>query len=145
MIRLKRAYEPPSRADGHRVLVERLWPRGLRKEDAHLDAWLKDLAPTDALRKWFGHEPSRFREFRERYTKELQAEATQELLTSLAQRARRHTVTLVYSAHDEQHNNAVVLAQELQRRLDRGPPREGPSANRVRRRRDGPSRSRLSS
>lgn len=119
MIRLKRAYEPRSGSDGHRVLVERLWPRGLRKEDAHLDAWLKDLAPTAGLRRWFGHDPRRFQEFSERYERELSAEPAQALLDSLARRAMRQTVTLVYAAHDEDHNNAVVLANELERRLVR--------------------------
>jgi uncharacterized protein YeaO (DUF488 family) len=116
MVRLKRAYEPSSRADGYRVLVERLWPRGLKKQDAHFDAWLKDVAPSDALRKWFGHDPSRFGEFRERYRKELRAEPAQDALDARARRADKATVTLVYAAHDETHNSAVVLAKELERR-----------------------------
>jgi uncharacterized protein YeaO (DUF488 family) len=119
MIRLKRAYEPEAPSDGYRVLVERLWPRGVRKEDAHLDEWLKAIAPSDALRKWFGHEPSRWDEFQQRYERELHAEAAEELLERLARRAKSGTVTLVYSAHDQEHNNAVVLAQELRRRLGR--------------------------
>ncbi len=119
MVRLKRAYEPESPSDGYRVLVERLWPRGVRKEDAHLDEWLKAIAPSDALRKWFGHDPSRWHEFQERYQRELHAKAAEELLDRLARRAKRGTVTLVYSAHDQDHNNAVVLAHELQRRLGR--------------------------
>lgn len=118
MIRLKRAYEPAMASDGYRVLVDRLWPRGLRKEDAHLDEWLKDLSPSVALRKWFGHDPNRFREFRERYKRELHAApAANELLDALANRAAHATLTLVYSAHDEEHSNAVVLADELQRRI----------------------------
>lgn len=117
MVRLKRAYEAPEASDGHRVLVERLWPRGLRKEDAHLDRWLKELAPSDALRKWFGHDPARFREFRKRYERELQSPDTQVLLEDLAHRAARETVTLIYSAHDTEHNNAIVLADELDRRM----------------------------
>src|SRR5689334_2250700 len=121
-IQLKRAYEPPSRSDGERVLVERLWPRGLRKADAHLDEWLKDVAPSTELRRWFGHDPSRFAEFRERYLRELRAEPARTALDDLARRATRGTLTLVYSAHDEVHNNAVVLARELERRLARKRP-----------------------
>ena len=118
-IHLKRAYEPPSRSDGERVLVERLWPRGLRKADAHLAEWLKDVAPSAELRRWFGHEPSKFPEFRERYRRELRTEPARTALGELAQRAARGKVTLVYSAHDEVHNNAVVLARELEQRIAR--------------------------
>lgn len=116
MVLLKRAYEPAAESDGYRVLVDRLWPRGLRKEDAHLDDWRKDLAPSDGLRKWFGHEPDRFREFRERYKRELRGAAAREQLDELTRRAARGTVTLIYSAHDQEHNNAAVLQDELQRR-----------------------------
>ncbi|HEU4726544.1 MAG TPA: DUF488 family protein [Kofleriaceae bacterium] len=119
MIRLKRAYEPPARSDGHRVLVDRLWPRGLRKADARIDEWLKDVAPSHELRRWFGHEPGRFPEFRERYLRELRSDAARAALAELARRAARRTVTLVYSAHDEVHNNAVVLARQLERRIAR--------------------------
>lgn len=119
MIQLKRAYEPSSRSDGYRVLVERLWPRGLRKADAHLDEWLKDIAPSNELRRWFGHEPGRFPEFRDRYRRELHSEPARTALAELARRAARGTVTLIYAAHDEVHNNAVVLEQELRRRLAR--------------------------
>lgn len=119
MIHLKRAYEPAAAADGYRVLVERLWPRGLRKVNAHIDEWLKDVAPSHALRRWFGHEPSRFSEFRERYRRELRTEPARTVLTALANRAARGTVTLIYSAHDEAHNNAVVLGREIERRLAR--------------------------
>jgi uncharacterized protein YeaO (DUF488 family) len=119
MIHLKRAYEPSRASDGYRVLVERLWPRGLRKADAHVDEWLKDIAPSDELRRWFGHDPSRFSEFCERYKRELRVEPARTALSGLAKRARRETVTLVYSAHDEVHNNAVVLARELERRIAR--------------------------
>ena len=129
MIRLKRAYEPAAASDGYRVLVDRLWPRGLRKADAHLDEWRKDVAPSDELRRWFGHEPSRFREFRERYQRELRSETARAALTELARRAARHTVTLVYSAHDERHNNAVVLARELEHRRAR--PRTQPARPRA--------------
>src|SRR5262249_44964619 len=83
MIHLKRAYDPPTKNDGYRVLVDRLWPRGVPKRSAHIDAWLKDVAPSDALRRWFGHEPSRFAEFRARYKRELHAEPAQTALTEL--------------------------------------------------------------
>ncbi|MGE0871416.1 MAG: DUF488 domain-containing protein [Kofleriaceae bacterium] len=119
MIQLKRAYEPASRSDGHRVLVERLWPRGLRKEDAQLDEWLKEVAPSHELRRWFGHEPSRFMEFCERYKRELRSGAARTALAELVRRAARQRVTLVYSAHDELHNNAVALARMIRRRLSR--------------------------
>jgi uncharacterized protein YeaO (DUF488 family) len=119
MIKLKRAYEPAKETDGYRVLVERLWPRGLRKVDAHLDEWLKDLAPSHELRRWYGHEPSRFGEFRARYRRELHSEPARTALAALARRGARGRVTLVYSAHDEARNNAVVLAQELERRIAR--------------------------
>jgi uncharacterized protein YeaO (DUF488 family) len=119
MIRLKRAYEEATARDGERVLVDRLWPRGLTKANAHVDEWRRDVAPSDGLRRWFGHDPGRFREFRARYRRELHHGAAREAVTELAQRARRGTVTLVYSAHDEVHNNAAVLAQELKRRLGR--------------------------
>jgi uncharacterized protein YeaO (DUF488 family) len=129
MIRLKRAYEPAEASDGHRVLVERLWPRGLRKANAHLDEWLKDVAPSHELRRWFAHDPSRFSEFRERYKRELRAEPARTALAGLAKRAARGTVTLVYSAHDEAHNNAVVLARALDQRRARKP---GKPAHRAR-------------
>jgi uncharacterized protein YeaO (DUF488 family) len=128
MIQLKRAYEPASRSDGYRVLVERLWPRGLRKADAHLDEWLKDAAPSHELRRWFGHDPSRFIEFCERYKRELRSEAARAALAELARRAAHQPVTLVYSAHDELHNNAVVLARVLQRRLARSQARRAQHA-----------------
>ena len=130
MIKLKRAYEPVADDDGYRVLVERLWPRGLRKDDAHFDAWLKDVAPSDALRKWFGHDPDRFTEFRERYKRELRNSSAQDALDELTRRAARQRVTLVYSAHDEEHNNAIILADELRHRL-RGPARARRHSKRV--------------
>lgn len=117
MVRLKRAYEPAEPEDGRRVLVERLWPRGLRKEQAHFDDWLKDIAPSDSLRKWFHHDPSRWGEFEQRYARELESEAARAALDDLARRAASETVTLVYSAHDEEHNNAVVLRSIIERRL----------------------------
>lgn len=117
MVRIKRAYEPSVRSDGHRVLVERLWPRGVRKDDAHLDGWLKEIAPSDALRRWYGHDPARFPEFRRRYEQELRSADAKEILDELVQRAAREPVTLIYAAHDEEHNSAVVLAGVIERRL----------------------------
>ncbi len=108
-IRLKRAYEAASQDDGYRVLVDRLWPRGVSKKELRIDAWEKELAPSDGLRKWFGHEPGRFREFAERYEKELPAH--KDALERLRAQKR---VTLVYAAKDTQHNNAVVLARVLE-------------------------------
>jgi len=113
MIEIKRAYEQPARKDGYRVLVDRLWPRGVKKEALRLDAWAKDLAPSSELRRWFGHDPSRFREFARRYTAELRAEPARALLTELARRAASGTVTLVYGARDEEHNGAVVLREVI--------------------------------
>ena len=116
-IRLKRAYEPASPSDGYRVLTDRLWPRGLSKKRAKLDEWEKELPPSTELRTWFGHEPIRFPEFRRRYMIELRLHRTR--LTELRRRAREGTLTLVYSAHDTEHNDAVVLAEVLRRGLPR--------------------------
>lgn len=115
-IRLRRAYEPASPEDGVRVLVDRLWPRGLRKVDAAVDRWMKDIAPSTELRKWFGHDPERWQEFRRRYDRELQQHAT--AIDELRELARHHTVTLVFSAHDEEHNDAVALREVLLQPLD---------------------------
>ena len=114
-VRLKRAYEPASAGDGYRVLVDRLWPRGVSRKKAELDEWEKELAPSSKLREWFGHEPDRFSEFRRRYIDELRANRSR--LTELRRRARYGTLTLVYSAHDSEHNDAVVLAEVLRRGL----------------------------
>jgi uncharacterized protein YeaO (DUF488 family) len=114
-VRLKRAYEPASDEDGYRVLVDRLWPRGVPKKQAELDDWEKELAPSSKLRAWFGHEPGRFPEFRRRYIDELRANRAR--LRELRRRARIGTLTLVYSAHDSEHNDAVVLAEVLRRGL----------------------------
>lgn len=110
-VRLKRAYEPPAATDGVRVLVDRLWPRGLRKAEAAIDRWLKELAPSSELRRWFGHDPGRWDEFRRRYRSELSAHA--DLLNELRATARAGPLTLVYAARDEQHNDAVVLRDVL--------------------------------
>jgi uncharacterized protein YeaO (DUF488 family) len=123
-IRLKRAYEPASATDGYRVLIDRLWPRGVSRRQAKLDDWQKELAPSSELRRWFGHEPSRFQEFRRRYIEELRSERPR--LSALRRRARDGTLTLVYAAQDEQHNDAVVLAEILRRGL----PRQGTTSPR---------------
>lgn len=112
-IRLKRAYEAPSADDGVRVLVDRLWPRGLRKAEARIDRWMKDLAPSTELRKWFGHDPARWEEFRRRYRAELAGKAA--LMDTLRALAREQPVTLIFAARDEGHNEAVVLRDELAR------------------------------
>ena len=117
MVRIKRAYEPASRGDGYRVLVDRLWPRGMAKDALPLDLWAKDVAPTTALRRWFGHDPARFREFARRYHVELRAERARAVLEALAARAARGTVTLVYGARDEEHNGAVVLRDAIEDEL----------------------------
>jgi uncharacterized protein YeaO (DUF488 family) len=114
-VRLKRAYEPAAASDGYRVLIDRLWPRGVSRESAALDEWGPDLAPSAALRRWFGHEPSRFEEFRRRYIDQLRSKRPR--LTELRRRAREGTLTLVYSARDTEHNDAVVLAEVLRRGL----------------------------
>lgn len=119
-VHLKRAYEPRDRKDGLRVLVDRLWPRGVSKAEAGIDEWLKDLAPSTDLRKWFGHDPARWDEFRRRYAKEIHGHA--EMLAHLRALAREGPVTLVYSAHDELQNDAVVLRDVL---LGRGSHRTG--------------------
>ena len=116
-IRLKRAYEPAGPDDGYRVLIDRLWPRGLSIRQAKLDDWQSAVAPSTSLRQWFGHKPDRFEEFRRRYIEELRNERP--ALTALRQRARKRTVTLIYSAHDAEHNDAVVLAEVLRRGLPR--------------------------
>lgn len=113
-IRLKRVYEPPAPGDGVRVLVDRLWPRGLRKADAAIDRWPKELAPSTELRRWFGHEPSRWAEFQKRYRHELAGRT--DLLGELRTLARGRTVTLLFAAHDEAHNQAVVLRDLLRAR-----------------------------
>jgi uncharacterized protein YeaO (DUF488 family) len=114
-VRLKRAYEPAGVEDGYRVLIDRLWPRGVSREKAKLDAWERELAPGTELRRWFGHDPARFEEFRRRYVEELQNERPR--LAALRRRAREGTLTLVYAAHDEENNDAVVLAEVLRRGL----------------------------
>jgi uncharacterized protein YeaO (DUF488 family) len=119
-VRLKRVYEPAASEDGYRVLIDRLWPRGVSRERAQLDEWERELPPSSELRQWFGHEPSRFEEFRRCYIEELRYERPR--IARLRRRARDGTLTLVYSARDTEHNDAVVLAEVLRRGL----PESGP-------------------
>jgi uncharacterized protein YeaO (DUF488 family) len=117
-IRLKRAYDSASPGDGARILIDRLWPRGVRKADAAIDVWAKDIAPSTALRRWFGHDPARWHEFRRRYSEEIHRRRNRlDELRTLAQKGR---ITLVFAARDEAHNDAVVLREIL---LDRSTPR----------------------
>jgi uncharacterized protein YeaO (DUF488 family) len=115
MIQLKRVYEKPSRKDGLRVLVDRLWPRGLTKERAAVDLWLKDVAPSTELRQWFGHDPAKWKEFQARYQKELKQK--KDSLQVLKQKSKDRTVTLLYGARDEEHNEALVLKRTLDGRM----------------------------
>lgn len=114
-VRTKRVQEPPHDDDGRRVLVDRLWPRGVKREDAYIDEWVPDVAPSDGLRKWFGHDRERFDEFRRRYVEELKGRRG--LVSDLRRSAREGTLTLVYAARDTERNNAVVLADVLRRGL----------------------------
>jgi len=117
MLKPKRAYEPASRYDGQRFLVERLWPRGVKKASLHLDAWLKDVAPSTELRQWFGHDPKKWEEFRQLYRAEL--ERHPEVCDPILKAARGGAVTLVYSSHDREHNNAVALRDYVGMKLGR--------------------------
>jgi uncharacterized protein YeaO (DUF488 family) len=113
-VRLKRVYEPAEPGDGARFLVERLWPRGLRREDARLTAWLKDVAPSPELRRWFHHDPARWEEFRRRYRAELAEPAKQALVQELVTAARAGLITLVFATRDTEHNAAVVLRELIE-------------------------------
>jgi uncharacterized protein YeaO (DUF488 family) len=112
MIKVKRVYEPTEPDDGSRFLVERLWPRGIKKEDLQMDAWLKELAPSDRLRRWFGHDPAKWQEFRRRYFAELK---TKDACKQIRSAARHGNITLLYSAHDKEHNNALALKSYLEK------------------------------
>ncbi|MGC1272864.1 MAG: DUF488 domain-containing protein [Planctomycetaceae bacterium] len=114
MIRLKRVYEAPSQEDGERILVERLWPRGCTKERAAVDLWLKDIAPSPELRRWFGHDPARWDQFQKRYQAELQEKP--DIVQLLRQKGTDGTLTLIFAARDLEHNSALVLKQYLQSR-----------------------------
>jgi uncharacterized protein YeaO (DUF488 family) len=113
-LKIKRAYEEPTKEDGTRILVDRLWPRGLTKAKAKIDLWLKDIAPSTELRKWFAHDPARWAEFQRRYKEELRK--NNEALSTLKQEAAKGPVTLIYGARDQEHNEAVVLQKLLQRK-----------------------------
>ncbi len=115
MIRVKRVYDPPAPEDGTRFLVDRLWPRGLRKEAVKAEGWLKDLSPSRELRTWFGHEPAKWKEFQRRYFAEL--DQKREVWEPLLPQAREGDITLVFSARDAEHNNAVALREYLEKRL----------------------------
>jgi len=115
-IRLKRVYEKPSSSDGKRVLVDRLWPRGLTKERARIDEWLRDLAPSNELRNWYGHDPAKWTEFRKRYWKELGK--CPDLVSKLAEECRGRTVTFVFSSKEEKLNNAVALREYIESQAD---------------------------
>lgn len=119
-VRLKRAYEPSDPDDGIRVLVDRVWPRGVSKEDLRIDRRESDIAPSNDLRKWFGHDPDKWSEFRRRYLDELADPSKQEILDDLAREARRGTVTLIFAARDTEHNQAVVLKEVLEGRASNG-------------------------
>ena len=114
MIRLRRVYEPASGDDGFRVLVERLWPRGVRKEDAAIDRWCKDIAPSPELRLWFSHDPEKWDNFRRRYVKELDSKS--DIIRALAKKSANDTVTFVYSARDTEHNSALLLKEYIESR-----------------------------
>ncbi|MBI1365058.1 MAG: DUF488 family protein [Alphaproteobacteria bacterium] len=115
IVRTKRVYDEPSESDGQRILVERLWPRGVRKEDAHIDLWAKEVSPSPDLRKWYGHEPAKWAEFQKRYRAELDKNAA--AVDALLALVRKGPTTLIYSARDEERNSAGLLAAYLQERL----------------------------
>ena len=117
MITTRRAYEPADPSDGYRVLIDCLWPRGISKSKAHLDLWAKDIAPSDELRRWYGHDPSKWKEFRSRYLRELRAPAARAVLDDLERRARRGRVTLVYASRAADISDVEVIKQKLRRRL----------------------------
>lgn len=114
-IAVKRAYEPPEAKDGRRILVDRVWPRGVTKDELRLDGWYRDLAPSTELRKWFAHDPQRWPEFQKRYAAELRRAELRDHLSELASAAKRSKVTLLYGARDEEHNQAIVLRDYLKK------------------------------
>ena len=112
MLKIKRIYDPRSRDDGKRILVDRLWPRGIKKDEAKIDEWLKDIAPSDALRKWFAHDPDRWPAFREKYRKELKDK--KDIVDRLRKDAKKGKITLLFSAKDRDHNNAAALKDVIE-------------------------------
>lgn len=119
MIRVKRVYEPAVKSDGARFLIDHLWPRGVKKEAVHVERWIKSVSPSNELRSWFGHEPAKWKEFQRRYFAELDEQP--ENWQSLLEAAREKDITLVYSARDSEHNNAVALKSYLEKKLARKP------------------------
>jgi uncharacterized protein YeaO (DUF488 family) len=113
VIKIKRIYEKAEKSDGFRILVDRLWPRGIKKEAAHIDLWLKEIAPSDSLRKWFNHDPKKWPAFQKRYAEELKEEEKKELLDVIRKEKKKHSVTLLYGAKETEHNNAVALKNFL--------------------------------
>ncbi len=111
MIKIKRVYDPPEPGDGKRILVDRLWPRGIKKENLKVDEWLKEISPSDKLRKWFSHDPKKYEEFKKRYTRELEDKS--DILGRIKKEAKKGRVTLLFSAKDTEHNNATVLKELL--------------------------------
>ncbi|MDI6856771.1 MAG: DUF488 family protein [Dehalococcoidia bacterium] len=118
-VRVKRAYEPSSPEDGVRVLTERLWPRGIAKEKLAIDAWLREIAPSPELRRWYNHEPEKWDEFQRRYRRELQGPRQQDLVAELAEKAAAGTLTLVYGSRDTERNSSVILAEVIRERIAR--------------------------
>jgi uncharacterized protein YeaO (DUF488 family) len=118
MLKIKRAYDKKETSDGKRILIDRLWPRGVTKAEADIDEWFKELGPSTELRKWFGHDPERWPEFKERFTRELSEAGKREILDGIAQNAKRNHVTLIYSAKDTEHSNAKVLQKLIQEMMD---------------------------
>jgi uncharacterized protein YeaO (DUF488 family) len=116
MIKIKRIYEKPERSDGKRILIDRLWPRGLSKENARIDEWLKEIAPSDELRRWYGHKQERWEDFRNRYRAELSQAPLKELVDELRKEAKRSTISLLFAAADREHCNATVLKEILEKR-----------------------------
>ncbi|MCE5185303.1 MAG: DUF488 domain-containing protein [Planctomycetaceae bacterium] len=114
-IAIKRAYDKPSAADGHRILIDRIWPRGISKKDAAIDEWVKDLAPSSQLRKWFGHQPEKWPEFKKRYFKEL--DSNKEQAQAICRTVKKQHVTFVYGAREERFNNAVALKEYLEKKV----------------------------
>ncbi len=115
MLKVKRIYDPPSQDDGKRILIDRLWPRGLRKEDAHIDEWVKGIAPSDGLRKWFNNDPEKWSEFKKRFFSELKGRP--DLVDGIVNAARKGTVTLLFGSKEERYNNAMALKEYIEARM----------------------------
>jgi uncharacterized protein YeaO (DUF488 family) len=118
MVTIRRAYDPSPDHEGRKYLVDRLWPRGVRKEDLGLDAWLKEIAPSADLHKWFAHDPDKWEEFRERFRRELKVPEKEQILWKLVEESRRRTITLIFATRDRQHNNAVVIKELIEEMVE---------------------------